>query len=541
MYWFQPKDTHSLSWQIPIGDLANHLAGYSFQPYTITHSTLGINTSGHGSEPVSVEEGSEIQADFERSPTAPPPFTLLPHQACAADAIALKPRSGAVLADAVGTGKTIVIGEAIQRLRRDHGFHRILILAKASQVDRFAEELNTKSELNFDVYNKDFVVRSADKWSRYESIIASADLVKPRSEDDLGNDFGTHFGKLLAAGTWDAIFIDEAHHFVHPEGERDSNLYRLASALRPLTPMMVLATGTPHQGDTDRFHRMLKLARPDLAQQIDDPMSYPEAVRKIVVRARKADITDRAANFLIRGHDTWRLELTPNKPYLILESALEDYLCGSHFAKARDETGIGDVPSYFRKLFSSSISALESGLNERLNNVQPRERFGRGSLNWVRNSSTAEGDVIRKLLKLCALAAPSDRKLKALNILHHEFVEKGGRKVIIFAEFLATQEWAIKELERLSPGRVAMMNGSHDSEQKAQAISFFEQEADVLVCTEAGAEGFNIQSKCHVVINLDMPWNPMRLEQRIWPNRPDRSDPSRSRGEYCCQALLWRI
>lgn len=121
---------------------------------------------------------------------------------------------------------------------------------------------------------------------------------------------------------------------------------------------------------------------------------------------------------------------------------------------------------------------------------------------------------LRALLSRCDAAKHCDPKLRLLHIVYEEFVRYGHGKLLIFTEFRATQRWLMRELERMG-AKVACIYGKQSEEQKRDAIDVFEQDADVLVSTDAGAEGFNIQTKCHVVVNFDLPWNPTNLEQRI--------------------------
>ena len=91
-----------------------------------------------------------------------------------------------------------------------------------------------------------------------------------------------------------------------------------------------------------------------------------------------------------------------------------------------------------------------------------------------------------------------------------------GTKILVFTEYRATQAYLADALERqFSPGCVDLIHGGQRHDERRAAIERFEDESQFLVSTEAGGEGINLQRQCHVMVNYDLPWNPMRLVQRI--------------------------
>jgi hypothetical protein len=87
--------------------------------------------------------------------------------------------------------------------------------------------------------------------------------------------------------------------------------------------------------------------------------------------------------------------------------------------------------------------------------------------------------------------------------------------VLIFTEYRSTQDYLVGALEKLAPGRVDVIHGGQSLEERAASIDHFEEAGQFLVSTEAGGEGFNLQRRCHILVNYDLPWNPMRLVQRV--------------------------
>ena len=134
-----------------------------------------------------------------------------------------------------------------------------------------------------------------------------------------------------------------------------------------------------------------------------------------------------------------------------------------------------------------------------------------------------EKSEVETLLDLARVteASGTDAKAEALLELIYKLQQEENDpalKVLIFTEFVPTQAMLAKHLE--SRGfSVTTLNGSMDLDARTQAQKVFSQEVRVLISTDAGGEGLNLQF-CHVIVNFDMPWNPMRIEQRI--GRVDR-------------------
>ena len=383
-------------------------------------------------------------------------------------------------------------------------------------MTRWEAELYHKFDLPFELYGKDFLIRSIDKWHRRELVIASMDLVKPTSDYVSDSELRSHFARLEAAPEWDLVVIDEAHHLTPPDAVEETLLFKLVASLRNHSRAMLLLTGTPHVGDSNRFRKLMKLARPDLTSQIDDPNAFDRAVREIMIRTRKDDVTDHAGNFLLKGIESHLIKLQANESYLQLERELDAFIGRSldddEFDVARSRQGL----PISRKLLASSVEAVEYSLRKRLDEVELRVRARRRGMCTGSSSLTvAEVEVarLRALLARCEVAKQSDPKQPLMRAIYDEFVCSGHRKVLIFTEFRVTQRWVIRELQSLG-ANVGYIHGEQTEEQKRAAIDQFEQDADVLVSTDAGAEGFNIHSGCHIVVNFDLPWNPMNLEQR---------------------------
>ena len=188
----------------------------------------------------------------------------------------------------------------------------------------------------------------------------------------------------------------------------------------------------------------------------------------------------------------------------------------------------------YRKLAASSAAAIHRALERRLVRLRdetearkatdeaPDERY---EGEWEeRHTGDAheffEGEigVLEALLEKAEKFVASDQKVSSFinGLLRAVLNANQDEKVLVFTEYRATQERLAEELTaRFGPGKVNLINGSQDQRERAAEISHFEDQGQFLISTEAGGEGINLQRRCHVMANFDLPWNPMRLVQRI--------------------------
>lgn len=463
----------------------------------------------------------------------------LPHQINLVHRIVGSGTTNWLIADDVGLGKTIEVGLLLGALERKQNLRRILVIVPSGLTKQWKTEMQTKFNRSFKIYGRDFEVEQSGDWP--DHVIASLDLVKPRTSDDEGLDFTTRFGALLAAASWDIVIFDEAHRLSRDEAGRQTLRFKLASALRRRTDALLLLSGTPHQGDVGKFQSLLKLVRPELSEEIDDLDEDPGFVADIVLRNRKIDVVDAEGKFIFHGVLV-RLANIPNSPETIeLERRLSDYLARGY--QAGDKIGgmsgraIGFVMTIYRKLASSSVWALLVAMRRRRARLSGLATVASDSPEYFegdvaeiadgeddaagRDYGTAssffaeELDAIDTLIDQAEACLLADRKLLELLGVVGDLVLSQRKKLLIFTEYRATQDYIQRKLmEDLGVGSV-LINGGMKVDEKQASIDAFEGEIDVLISTEAGGEGINLQKNCHVLVNYDIPWNPARLQQRI--------------------------
>ena len=494
---------------------------------------------------------------------------ILPHQIFTAHRVVSSSGRRFLLADEVGLGKTIEAGMIWQALMQRGQANRTLVITPAGLTTQWQEEMQDKFGAFFEVFGRDFQTINPRIWDLKTCAIASIDTLK-RPE---------HKSALLENRKWDLIIFDEAHKlsamdYASGKTEKTQN-YRLAEELRHYCDTLLFLTATPHQGEENnsRFKNLLLL----LSEEIDFSgleeygLFAPRGVRytELILRTPKKDVTDSNGKKVFKGRQTHRLPFRMYADEARFYEAVEEYIRTGYQALERivetfRRRAAGFVLTTFQKLNASSTAAIKASLlarRERLQNQladMPADNeeetlfderyegeFEEQSV-W-RDDSEIIQDEMDTLDELASMQVRRDRKLdELLRLIEHISNESPlGRKekVLIFTEYRKTQEYLVGELEaKYGKGSVVVIHGGMKLERKEESQQdvevvwapfarvgalgapttkrtsqrLFREHPGVrfLVSTEAGGEGINLQF-CHIVVNYDLPWNPMRVEQRV--------------------------
>ena len=272
----------------------------------------------------------------------------------------------------------------------------------------------------------------------------------------------------------------------------------------------------------------------DELQEIADKLADKHRLSEVLIRNRKVLV----GGFMPRTAFRWEVDLSPEERDAL--QAVEDYVrFGYQFAADTNANGFLMVIS--QKLTASSIAAIRQSLLRRREKVQAIPAAGNASaddMEEMLDEDSNASDVVEMGATIASRAAEEllllDNAIGALNDvgetdskarvlvdrLNDLFREQPNEKVIVFTQFRETQ----RHLEELFTGRgrdVNEFHGAMSPAAKDRAIEQFKKNSgsQVLICTEAGGEGRNMQF-CHLLVNYDLPWNPMKVEQRI--GRVDR-------------------
>lgn len=477
--------------------------------------------------------------------------TPLPHQLYALERAMEKGRVRHLFADEVGLGKTIEAGLVIRELKLRGLAKRILVVAPKGLTPQWQTEMQLHFNETFriaDPSDFDAVARWSDNdnvWRAADQVICSLDSVKPLARrrgwswERIAAYNQRRFEDLITAG-WDLVVIDEAHRL---GGSTDQVArYKLGAALADATPNLLLLSATPHSGKSDQFLRLMQLL---------DREAFPgedcidrDRVAPYVVRTEKRLAIDNEGNPLFKPRQT-RLVTVEWGPkhdaQRQLYEAVTDYVRhGYNQALKSKQRHIGFLMVLMQRLVTSSTAAIAATLSRRLQALEDTpaqlslmpdidaadiaDMDGQSQLDELVDwpGWRSEKAEVSTLLKLAEQAlGGTDAKVEAL--LEHVYriqqeEDDPDLKVLIFTEFVPTQAMLATQL-RDRGFAVATLNGQMAIEERVGAQKAFAGAARVLISTDAGGEGLNLQF-AHVMFNYDMPWNPMRIEQRI--GRVDR-------------------
>jgi superfamily II DNA or RNA helicase len=478
----------------------------------------------------------------------------LPHQILALLKAVSSDRIRLLLADEVGLGKTIEAGLIIKELKLRGLIRRILVVAPKGLVSQWAAEMRTHFGEDFRLLLPgDFpafrrVAGQDNVWRMYDQIICPMDAVKPIdsrrgwSKEQLAEYNRDRFEDLMAAN-WDLIVIDEAHRL---GGMTDQVArFRLGQGLAESAPYLLLLTATPHQGKTDAFHRLVSLL--DKTAFPDSGSVSRERLEPYLVRTEKRKAIDAQGNPLFKPRRTQLVPVRWNERHVLqrqLYEAISEYVrIGYNQAIREKKNYVGFLLILMQRLVTSSTRAIRTTLERRLEMLQmPEEQLslfpqgfdddwpdmdGQEQIEMLLHMRTKalrnERAEVQLLLDLAkrADATSADAKAEALLDWIYQLQQEESDpdlKVLLFTEFVPSQEMLRSFLAERGFS-VACLNGSMDLDARKQVLEAFAGDVRILVSTDAGGEGLNLQF-CHVVVNFDIPWNPMRLEQRI--GRVDR-------------------
>ena len=492
-----------------------------------------------------------------------------PHQInafCAA--IDAMKTGGMVLADEVGLGKTIEAG-LVLRYMLESGAKKVLIALPASLRKQWELELEDKFDLSSVILDRLTVEHDAKNWHRKLADRQGVMIVIT------SYDYSSKLMKRFPDVKWDFLIIDEAHNLRNLNStKRAKRLYALSGGMPK-----ILLTATPLQNSLMDLYGLISFIDPRIfgSEQVfrqrymkdEDYDDLKRELTPVLYRTLRKDVAD-YMHFVKRICRTVDFELSPDE--------IELYERVNLFLK-RDvlysipASNRGLIILVIRKLMASSSFALVETfevLKKRLEKLYEGTRSADAQegfdLFWsfvedeidesgfeeTEDEDTAvqkayiqeELDEVKSIIDV-AKRIKTNSKIsalrKALEIGFSYQRENGiAQKAVVFTESKRTQKYIAAELRKsgYSEDDILLFNGDFDDtmtkeiyrawqvknfgnanygrsvEYKHAIVDYFKKHAKILICTDAGSEGLNLQF-CNTVINYDLPWNPMKIEQRI--------------------------
>lgn len=468
----------------------------------------------------------------------------LPHQIDAVYFHMLpKTRLRFLLADDPGAGKTIMAGLLLKELKGRGLVERVLLVVPGHLRDQWLRELREKFGETFLVVDRGLLQNTYGRnpWREFPQVLTSLDFAK--QEEIL---------QTLADVEWDLVIVDEAHKLAayrYGEQTKKTQRYRLGELLAKNSRLLLFLTATPHRGDPENFRLLLALLDPDLFANAE---LVEEAVRRgenpLVLRRLKEDLKtiEGIPLFPPRHVHTVVFQLSPEEQDFYW--ALTHYV-REEFNRALDaeRRNVQFALVLLQRRLASSLYAARKSLERRKDRLQKLLEKGeflreRGEVDeeeledlpeaerWEKEEEllsklTAARTLAELRAEIATLEGLIDRareleragvetKLNQLRHLLEELARQHpGEKLVIFTESRDTLEHLAGHLCRWGHS-VTVLHGGMNLEERIRAEAEFRDRTQILVSTEAGGEGINLQF-ASLMVNYDIPWNPNRLEQRM--------------------------
>lgn len=406
-----------------------------------------------------------------------PHFQPYPHQVEAALKVMNQMHGRAILADEVGLGKTIEAGLLLKEYMVRGLVKKALILVPASLVLQWTKELNQKLLIPAVAQSKEYM------WKQCDILVASLDTAKrpPNREYVLEQEY-------------DMLIVDEAHKLKNPKTQN----YRFVQEIKK--KYFLLLTATPIQNEIGELFHLVSLLRPGLLGESDrfaqrfvqgkrvvkNPVQLQALLKKVMIRTRRRD-----------------------KGIVLTKRHVHDYVLDlSHEEKALYD----GVTSFVRQYYQQSEGQMGGfsliTLQKEVCSSKEAVFFTLYNMYHKLAPHSPAREQIGHLLQLIKNVRQNTKATKML-----ELIKGIDEKVIVFTSYRATQDFLQKVLHENGITSVPFRGGFGRS-KKDWMTDLFEKKAQVLIATEAGGEGINLQF-CRHIINYDLPWNPMRVEQRI--------------------------
>jgi len=423
-------------------------------------------------------------------------ITELPHQIDVAQRVLRDMGGRAILADEVGLGKTIEASIIYKELAIRGLARRALILTPASLVGQWQGELEEKFFERFEAPT------DPDDWQHVTRAIVSHDRARSKRH-----------AEGILRHRWDLVIVDEAHKVKSERGATYKFIERIER------DFILLLTATPLQNDLRELYNLITLLRPGQLgtwpefraahlvegdqRQPKDPEALRVLTHEVMIRTRRSSVVD----------DLNLPPRRPRHPVVKLTRAESDLY----------ERTTDFLRRLYREGFIQSTAPEEEGKPARKGVVQLavlhlRQRLCSSSRALAESlANLAEGERIkpeyRAIAKQLAQRAARIKTHAKLDVLTKVLKETPDR-VVIFSDHRPTIQLIEERVKKL--GRKAIVYwGAHSTPERDKRIrAFHDDERSVLIATRAGSEGRNLQF-CNVLVNYDLPWNPMVVEQRI--------------------------
>jgi len=389
-------------------------------------------------------------------------------------------RGRAILADEVGLGKTIEAGLVLKEYILRGLVRSVLVLTPSSLVNQWYEELVGKFQLSFVTSNDALFREDPDRFWQSPYILASINTAKSRRNFD-----------SVTSRTYDMVIVDEAHHLKN----RSTLNWKLVNAIQKT--FLLLLTATPVENKLEELYNLVTLLRPGhlktrksfLEEFVSrgnptDPRNREKLrglLKEVMLRNTRS-----VAKLNLPPRFAYTIKVSPNQSERAFYNAISNFIA-QHGAEKNKTFNKQTLQHLLAAAGSSHLAALKM---------------------LTKIATNQQNDTVHSILK-----QGTDIKVSAKVEQVIELLTATPEQVIIFVRYIATLEY-LKAVFTEYKLPCVVFQGSMNPDQKQEAVEAFRKGCPIFLSTATGGEGHNLQF-CHTMINYDLPWNPMEIEQRI--------------------------
>lgn len=510
---------------------------------------------------------------------------LLPHQLWVCNKVIQKWPFHYLIADDVGLGKTVEAGLILWPLIASGKVNRLLVLTPAPLAEQWQARMRKMFDIRLARYSKEQDTKNSDFWNSNKYVVASMpslSQVREELREERQN-------RMLEADKWDLIVVDEAHHMYADEKQGETLGFQLLEKLENANKVdsCLFFTGTPHRGKDYGFWALMRLINPEIFSEDKGNAEQYKQLKNYFIRNNKQCVMNMNGEKLFKELNQRPMTFTYSPAEAEFYKKMSEFIQEGR-AYSMDLSGalrqqVQLVLISLQKIASSSIAAIKSALQTRLSKFEVNLRnLEEENKELIPDECTAESDEelrnlqtvekafkditfklmqdeakhLRELVDLADKVTEESRIRKIIDLIDAEYQNE---QVLLFTEYKRTQALMIGALmDKWGVSNVGFINGDDalpkvklnsgrelDLQQRREATAdeFNTGKIRFLVSTEAAGEGIDLQKNCHILIHVDLPWNPMRLHQRV--GRLNRYGQTKSvdvvsfRNPYTIEAHIW--
>jgi len=407
-------------------------------------------------------------------------LNVFDHQILAAQKVKNDLGGSAILADEVGLGKTVEAGIIIKEFLVTGLAKRVLILAPPSLLSQWKDEMYSKFDLSFTNHQDDPVFENAK--SNDLLLMSHSSAVFPKQSAYLNSIY------------WDLVVVDEAHSM------KNSSTYKHNLVKNLQKRNILLLTATPLQNNLEDLYNLVDLIAPG------DLGSLGQFLKKYAADAKSRSINPLFCEELQRILSSLIIRTTRAEVRQYIK--FTDRIPNTDIIDPADaESSLYNaITTVIRSLYMSNKDPLALMIYQRL--ASSSTEASKRALYKMRSNKMITDQRYDEIMAIANSIGLDSKLSKLLTITKND-----KSKFLVFTEFYATQDYVAANLKKHGHS-VTLFNGKMSSDEKQDSIRRFKGDTQIMISTSAGGEGQNFQF-CHNVVNYDLPWNPMRVEQRI--------------------------